>query len=178
MAIGDSITLGGAQLLGGYRAPLFTANPGLVYKGPMFSVGYHAGYSGYRIDQISAAVLPIIDIYAPAIVTLIAGTNNINQGQTAAVTFAALQVLAAAIKAKASVTNLLVGTIPPLNAFPAVQAAYNASILAWVPGAGIQVLDVSGGVIYPTDFSDALHPNTAGYAKMSAVWSPAIAAIL
>jgi lysophospholipase L1-like esterase len=178
MAIGDSITQGGAQLIGGYRLPLFTANPGLVYKGPMWSFGYHAGYSGYRIDQISAAVLPIIDTYAPMIVTLICGTNNLIQGQTAAVTFAAMQTFAAAIKAKASVTNVLVGTIPYLLTAPTEQATYNADIMAWSPPAGIAVYDVSGGVNYPADFSDSLHPNTVGYAKMEAVWNTPIAALL
>lgn len=178
LAVGDSITAGAPGGFGGYRAPLFAANPGLIYKGRNFSVGYHEGYGGFTIEQISAEVLPFVDYYAPSMITLIAGTNNIAASETAAAVFAKLQTLATDLKAKASVALVLVGTIPHYQAFLAVQTAYNALILGWAPPAGISVHDVTSTLIYPTDFADAVHPNTAGYNKMAALWSPAVAVFL
>ena len=179
IAVGDSITLGGPGLVGGYRAPLFRANPGLKLVGRLFSYGYHEGHSGLRIDEISALVLPIIPSFAPSVILLLAGTNNLNQGQTSAVAFPLLQQFAIDLKAFPSVSHVLVATIPYLNSQPVQQGLFNASILSWAPPAGITVHDICGTLVYPADFADALHPSTAGYQqKMEPAWSTAVQAVV
>lgn len=184
MFIGDSITFGSIGLdtvgvIGGYRAPLFVANPGMIAAGSFFAYGYHNGYRGLRIDEMSPLALVAVPKFAPSMILLMAGTNDINQGESGAATFIELQNFAIAIKANSGVDQLLVSTIPWLNAAHTQESAYNAAILAWSPPAGIQVVDASGALIYPTDFAaDGLHPITIGYAKMAAGWSPAVSALL
>lgn len=183
-AVGDSITAGFGPSpptgIGGYRYPLYLANPGLTFSGTMFAVGYHEGYSGFTIEQISAVVLPLLDtVLVPTAILLTAGTNNINgSGETAAATKAKLDTFIAALLAKTCVTKVLVGTIPPIAAFLAVSAAYNALILATAPAGGATYHDTTSTLVIPTDFADGLHPNTLGYAKMAALWGVAVQAQL
>ena len=178
MSVGDSLTLGAPSNLGGFRAPIFKANPGIKFVGRQFSVGYNEGYSGYRIDQIAAVVLPIKDDFSPDAILFIAGGNDILQGQSAAATLTELFQFADDLMAKASIDNVLIGTIPFLITNPTVQADYNAGILAATPAAGITCHDISSTLIYPTDFADALHPNQIGYQKMGIEFSSAIQAVL
>lgn len=178
VAVGDSITQGGPALLGGYRAPLFRANPGLKFLGREYFVGYNEGYGGYRIDEIAAVVLPYLPSIAPDAVLLLAGTNNIFQGQSAATAFALYQQFAIDLKAIVGVNHVLVATIPEVSTAPAVRAAYNALVMGWSPPAGITVHDISGTLIYPTDYADGLHPNQAGYDKMAIEWDTAVQAVV
>lgn len=178
MAIGDSLTIGAPGTTGGYRAPLFASNPAMNLVGTMWLAGYHEGYNGFRIDQISPSVLPFVDIYTPSMIILMAGTNDIAQGQSAASTLTELMAFVAALKAKASVDWVLVCTIPTMSTFVAESAAYNAGILGTVPPAGTVIVDASGTLIFPADFVDALHPTDAGYAKIALGMDAAVAAIL
>ena len=179
MAVGDSITLGAADNVGGYRLPLFRANPALNLVGREWSFGYHEGWSGFTIAQISNQVLPIVDNFAPSLILLIAGTNDLNTGGTAAATYSALITLAQNLKAKASVQFVEIGTIPFLNSAPAAQAAYNSLILGTPnPAPGVFTNDISSSLVFPGDYSDSLHPNEVGYGKMASAWSPVVAALL
>ncbi len=177
MAVGDSLTQGATELVGGYRLPLFGLNPGLILVGRNYSSGFHEGYGGYTINQISATVLPIVDTFAPSLILLMAGTNDIALGQDAASTLVEYMQLANDFKAKASVAYVIMSTIPYLFTHIAEQTAYNAALLATIPPAGIIITDASGTLTYPADFNGS-HPNLAGYAKMAIGWDPSVNALL
>ena len=176
VCVGDSITQG--ALLGGYRPPLFKADPGLKMIGRNYLVGFHEGYGGYRIDEIAAVVLPYLPSISPDTVLLLAGTNNIFQGQSAATAFALYEQFAIDLKAVSGVNHVLVATIPNVATAPAVRTAYNALVMAWSPPAGITVHDISSTLIYPTDYTDGLHPNQIGYQKRAIEWNTAVQAVV
>lgn len=176
MFIGDSITTGAPD--GGFRVPIFNANPGLDLKGQFDFKGRHESISGFRIDQIAPIALAAIDFYLPKVALVMAGTNDINQGQSGASTLTEMQTFATDILAKPSVDIVLVSTIPYLNAFPVEQAAYNAGLLAWAAPAGITVTDTTFNLVFPGDFFDGLHPNSAGYTKIANNWIPVIQSVV
>lgn len=183
MCVGDSITLGGPPVagdIGGYRTPLFKMNPGLVYRGSLYSYGEHNGYSGLRIDQISPLVLPIVAGFGPSMILLMAGTNDIHQGESGAATFTELQAFATSLIGISGVQKVLVSTIPWLNSERTEQLAYNALITGWAsPPAGVIPVDAAGALVYPDDFQDTLHPSSpAGYFKLAQGWSPYVGAQL
>ena len=177
--VGDSLTLGYPSQVGGYRAPLFAANPGCIMQGRFSTFGLCEGYNGATISTISAAVLPYLPLLLPApkYILLIAGANDLVAGTTPAATLTLLEnFITAMFAAQASISKILVGTTPVgANGFG--QSTYDALILG-ISMTNVITVDVSGTLVYPTDYDDGSHPSIAGYAKMAAQWSPAVAALL
>jgi lysophospholipase L1-like esterase len=173
LAVGDSLTLGAPELVGGYRAPLAALDPSLIFVGRQDSHGLHEGYSGQRVAQIRALVLPTLDTLAPRTVLLMAGANDITIGTPNDVILADLRQLAEEFKAHAGVERVIVGTIPfRAGTLRDATIAFNAALPGAFVGAslGIEVVDVSSSLVFPTDFGDSTHPNAAGYAKMAGQW--------
>lgn len=189
MPVGDSITMG-SDLRGGYRRPLNDSAPNLVMLGslcvigPDYTVGQHEGTPGATIDGVRAIALPQADVYLPAIVLLMAGTNDIltNTG-TADQIIANYVLLAQQFLAKASVTKVIVGSIAPRPSDSpdfAKTVAFNAGLSAAFAGLGPSIVyyNVCGGLTFsdPDQMEpDGIHPNTLGYATTIApAWLAAI----
>jgi lysophospholipase L1-like esterase len=188
--LGDSITYGYQSTTGnGYREPLWNeltgeGHPldfvGSVQGGTMADPD-NEGHSGWRIDQIAAITDSSLATYKPNVVTLMIGTNDLNQSyqvSTAPARLSALvsQIVADDPTATVLVANLIVSTSAPVAA---AEPAYNAAIppmVAAEQSAGHHVALVDMSALTPADLADSLHPNDAGYQLMADAWNKGIQA--
>jgi lysophospholipase L1-like esterase len=216
MPLGDSITDGtaGSSIGGGYRVSLFdrahTAGKSITFvgsqsDGPAMVDGlpfppHHEGYSGYVIGGgsgplsflpgIAPLVANALTTYPPDIVTLMIGTNDMNDGDD--VTNAPMRL--ADLIDSITTTNphllLVVAQITPsqTDSLNTAIQTYNAAIPALVQarataGKHATMVDIydafTADASYKTaDLSDNLHPNDTGYALMAGVWYAKISALL
>ncbi|WP_406465970.1 ricin-type beta-trefoil lectin domain protein [Streptomyces sp. NBC_00111] len=190
MPLGDSITDGiGSSTGNGYRGPLWSElNAGgyaLDFVGSSRAGSMqdpdNEGHSGWRIDQISSIADASLSRYRPNVVTLMIGTNDLGQNYqvpTAADRLSALidQVTTTAPDATVLVASLTVSTNSTIEAN---RGAFNQRIPGMVQtkqAAGKHVRHVDMGGLTTGDLADGLHPNDAGYRKMSAAFRDGIAA--
>lgn len=168
MAVGDSVTLGfGATPTdGGYRSRLTTLHPNITWTGRILDqLGLQCeGYNGSRADQISPLVLAAIPTLQPATVILMAGVNDVTQGEVPATVATEVVTLAANILAAyASVQHVIVCSVAGTAA---AVATYNAALpgaVAAAADARIVFCPAATGLVNPTHYVDALHPNAAGF---------------
>ncbi|WP_240197025.1 SGNH/GDSL hydrolase family protein, partial [Nonomuraea lactucae] len=189
MPLGDSITQGvGSSTNEGYRARVYDRLKGfgreVDFVGTMedgsFADTDHEGHSGWRIDQIqNDAADCSVPAYRPNVVTLHAGTNDMNQDYqlpTAPERLGGLidQVLSDAPDATVLVATLVPATKDGLQ--PRIDA-YNARIPAIVKqrrnqGKHVQLVDMSE--VTTADLSQPAHPGDSGYLKMADAFYDAI----
>jgi lysophospholipase L1-like esterase len=193
MPMGDSITWGvGGDGRGGYRPPLVQSQVAGRYSSDMVGSWHsgpstlydqdHAGYGGFRIDQLAGEVVKEL-AYRPEIVLLQIGTNDVLQQYELATAPDRLRALIRLITDTAPDVRLVVASITPL-ANPTLDAdarAFNATIpdiVAAEAAAGGQVsfLDMYP-VLTAADLPDGVHPNQAGYDKMAAAWHERLVAM-
>jgi lysophospholipase L1-like esterase len=194
MPLGDSIT-DGANVPGGYRIELWRRLAtqdrlsidfvGSLRNGPA-SLGdrEHEGHSGWRIDELAAAVDGWLAKHRPEIVLLMIGTNDMAQDQAGATAPARLGALLDRITARLPTATVLVASLPPLGT-PELDArvrAYNRAVPGVVQsraaaGKKVVFVDVARGLT-PADLADGIHPNQRGYAKIAEAWSRALRPLL
>ncbi len=190
MPLGDSITYGvGSSTGNGYRKPLWDTLSaeghsldfvGTVRSGSM-SDPDNEGHSGWRIDQIASIADGSLAQYRPNVVTLMIGTNDLNQNYQVSTASARLdslidQVVADAPDATVLVASLIVSTS---SVEEANRAAFNAQIPGMVQAkqaAGKHVGYVDMSSLTAADLSDSLHPNDGGYQKMAAAFNGGVQA--
>lgn len=181
MPLGDSITWGvGSSTGNGYRAPL--GNKLATDGHPLDFVGTgragsmsdpdNEGHSGYKIHQIAALADASLTRYRPNVVTLMIGTNDLNESYQVSTATARLkslvnQITAAAPDATVLVASLVVSTSGSEEQY---RAAYNQAvpqIVSEAQSAGRRVAYVDMRSLTTADLADALHPNDSGYQKMA-----------
>ncbi len=188
LPLGDSITYGYlSSTLNGYRGPLRDAlvsegfdpdfvgenNTGLMYD------NYNEGWPGYRIDNVDPFVARPVGNYLPNVVTLMLGTNDMNQSWDLPNAPARLgklidDVLAADPGATVLVANLIPSSTPLVEAnIQAFNPQIPGVILARVM-AGKHVALVDMSAVTTADLADNLHPNDGGYQKLANAWNAAI----
>ncbi|WP_079008331.1 FG-GAP-like repeat-containing protein [Streptomyces sp. XY431] len=189
MPLGDSITLGtGSRTTSSYRAELWDAlksqNDEVDFVGSQ-SAGVlpdddHEGHSGWRIDQIADLAECSLPYYRPNIVTLHAGTNDMNQNYLVDSAPLRLDALVDRTLHLLPGVTVLVATLVP-STKPDVGARiqeYNRSIVPLVQrmaaqGKRVRLVDMSA--VTTADLYDQLHPNDTGYRKMGRAFTEAIA---
>ena len=170
---------------------------------PLTAAGqdHHEGHPGYRIDQMEENLTGLVPydpeddnsngghwldggydtgraaIY-PDLILLHIGTNDSDQGLTAAQMQSALQSLLTTIKnnrpnAKVIVASLILRTDNPN--VEAVQVQYNNAIpgIVAAQGSNFHFLDMHS-VLQASDLSDGIHPTQDGYDKMAVAWANAL----
>lgn len=171
VTVGDSITIGGETHSATVDA-VGNSWPGYAqwFSNQRFRVVKNAGVSGDRTDQMLARwdtdVLP----YAPTVVTILGGTNDINQGIPAATTrtnIAAMVQRALDIGAK----PVLI-TVPPraqVATYGAQIVALNAWLREFATNKNLLLLDYYSIVVNPATGAmqtsmdqDGTHPNSLG----------------
>ncbi|WP_328460487.1 ricin-type beta-trefoil lectin domain protein [Streptomyces sp. NBC_00448] len=190
MPLGDSITWGvGSSLGNGYRVPLRDAlkaegHPldfvGSLQSGSMMDPD-NEGHRGWRIDQIAGIADSVLSTYRPNVVTLMIGTNDLNQDYQVATAPDRLHALVDRITADVpGVTVLLASLIVSTNS---VEEPYRTAFNQQVPAiaqaeqaAGKHVRFVDMSALTAADLSDALHPNDGGYQKMADAFDAGIQA--
>lgn len=212
MPFGDSITQG-FNVAGGYRAPLFkrarAAGHEITFVGSAndYSVPNvdgapfppnHEGHGGWTIDDnaarnmkgISTLVASSMKNYAPHIVTLMIGTNDINGNNDVGNAPKRLGALLDSIHAQNADTLIVLAQIVPTRSDSTNQAVstFNAALPALVSeraamGRHVILVDMYKAFTSRSDYrqslmADNLHPNQAGYDVIAETWYTAIAPLL
>ncbi|HET6145991.1 MAG TPA: SGNH/GDSL hydrolase family protein [Polyangia bacterium] len=207
MPLGDSITEGAPDYLGGYRVELFhqanLASKNITFvgrrsngpasgmvDGKPFPRG-NEGYSGFTIAGISGQqTTDAINLYHPHVILLAIGTNDINGNFDVANAPARLAALIDQITSATPSTLLVVAQIIPTrtDTTNARIQTYNSPIPALVQtranaGKHVLLVDMYGTYTANANYktallSDDLHPNPAGYALMGQTWYGVIAPYL
>lgn len=181
MPLGDSITHGiGSSTGSGYRARLFDTLA--LSKRDVDAVGSqssgdhqdpsHEGYPGWRIDQLSGIASCAVRSARPNVITIHAGTNDMNQQFDLARAPERLDALidrafSAAPEATVVVATLIAASKPGLQ--PRIDA-YNAKLPGLVKarqaqGDRVKLADMSA--VTTADLAQPAHPSDRGYAKMA-----------
>ncbi|GAA1004832.1 hypothetical protein Aple_079970 [Acrocarpospora pleiomorpha] len=191
MPLGDSITYGVESSDGdGYRDELYDYLKGIassvdfvgsVQAGSM-SDRDNQGHPGKRIGEIAAFAYCTVPRYQPNVITLHAGTNDINQDYNLSAAPTRLKKLInQALTHSPRATVLVAQLIPTGKAgLQPLIDAYNAALPDMVEdlqSEGKHVLLVSMRRVLVSDgLENDAHPTDAGYAKMADAWYDALMA--
>ena len=193
MPLGDSITFGydGANNTSGYRLGLWNRflNDGLNIdfvgslqsgSGPNNFDTDNEGHYGWRINQLIDNIDGWLDTYQPQIITLMIGTNDINNNEDVAGAPNRLSALIDKITARRPNARLLVASITPLRDAAANDRVrqYNATIPGIVTakvqaGKNVSYVNMAGALTL-ANIPDGIHPDAAGYDKMAVIWRNAL----
>ncbi len=204
LPIGDSITEGVGSLEGGgYRAPLFhlahAANQSLTFVGSMEGgpdtvdgvpfPAQHEGSGGAPISEILTVAQTTLAGFNPNIVLLMIGTNSdgVEPPARAIELGGLLDTMVAKVPNALIVVAQITPTTDPSSNTNGVEP-YNALLPAVVKvrtDAGKHLVLVNMYSAFTANanfatayFSDAVHPNDAGYAVMASVWYGALTPVL
>ncbi|MCM2387199.1 FG-GAP-like repeat-containing protein [Streptomyces albipurpureus] len=187
MPLGDSITYGYNSSTGdGYRGVFWDdIRLSSVMKRSQDFVGTrrsgrmadpdHEGHPGWRIDQIAEIADCSVPAHRPNVITLHAGTNDLNQNYQVDTAPARLGQLIDQILLDAPETTVLVATLVPSKK-PEVQpriVEFNRQVRALVAqrrDSGEHVLLADTSAVTTADLADQLHPNDNGYRKIAAAF--------
>ncbi|QDU65141.1 GDSL-type esterase/lipase family protein [Engelhardtia mirabilis] len=211
MPLGDSITFGLPDT-GGYRAPLFAA-----LEADLFDVDFvgsaapnsspallddwhHEGHSGWTLEDLTefaggpggppSTIEGWLDLFAPSVILLHAGTNDLGLDQLSPFEAASrLKLLLKRIYLHSPEVHVIVAKIIPLD--PAVTnwkwAQFNVGVdyvasQFKTAGFSIRVADMYGAFVNHPNwaglYSDFIHPNQEGFDVMAGVWRQAIVGLL
>jgi lysophospholipase L1-like esterase len=139
---------------------------------------HNEGWPGYRIDQVAQVASCAVPYYHPNLVTLLVGTNDIQQNYNLASAPDRLRGLIEKILADSPRATVLVSDIPPNTdtskpQLDANTAAYNAAIPGVVDSlvaAGKHVIFSPAGLSRDQVGPDHIHPNDNGYAYIAAAF--------
>jgi lysophospholipase L1-like esterase len=193
VAIGDSTTAGTPA----YRSPLESPPIGsgdvtsqygywLMQSHPEWEV-LNKGVNGERSDQIRGRFERDVIDQKPAVVVVIAGVNDVYQGQSAAHVIEQLRWMYDRA-AKAGI-QVIAGTIIPYNTATADQNDRMHEINAWIrrladTNPAVHIVDTRASVAAAgkpdmlSETADQLHPSPAGYRAMATAIRPVLERLL
>ncbi len=193
MPLGDSIT-DGYNIPGGYRIDLedrmIAAGSAVDFVGSLsngpsaLADREHEGHSGWRIDEIAGSASAWLATSKPQVVLLLIGTNDVIQNYALSTAPQRLSALVDQVVAGAPSATVLVSSLPPLADAAREQnvRAYNAAIPGIVDEKVAQGKRVRFVDMHPelttAHLADGVHPNSAGYSRMAAVWEAALRPVL
>lgn len=196
MPLGDSLT-SGTTVEGAYRNRLYSLLTGAGYQvdfvgtltdanNPSLPDRDHQGQGGYRIDQIQSELSSWLNaIEDPDVVLLMIGTNDFSQNHDLGSVQTRLENLISDIATQRPFAKIIVANLPLRTDDPnleSLQSAFNASIPGIVSNQaalGRQVSSVDmHAILVPGDLVEGVHPTSAGFEKMAAVWLPAVTGVI
>ncbi|MGF1677480.1 MAG: GDSL-type esterase/lipase family protein [Rivularia sp. (in: cyanobacteria)] len=191
MPLGDSNTEGwGSWDLGAYRDDLWQSfinnNLNVDFVGPHATgpEGFdrdNAGFSGWRIGDITNAVDGWLNDAQPGIVLLMIGTNDILREDDMSTAPSRLNNLIDKITYQLPNTQLFVSSIPPISRTEEQQQqviTFNSHIPGIVNskpafGKDVTFVDIFSGLTF-NDLQDGVHLTVEGYNKVADIWYDAI----
>lgn len=175
--LGDSLTLGGDDAVSQARGDSWPVYLSML-SGQRVRYVRNSGIAGQNSTQILARFDTDVTPYAPNLVTLLAGRNDIQQGAALATIVANLTALVAKVRGIGAVPVLC--TIPPTGlTSPANSKQATVQVNGWIrryaAAQGITLLDfhsvltdpATGGYLAAYNSGDNLHPNAAGLLVMA-----------
>ncbi|MCZ4126195.1 GDSL-type esterase/lipase family protein [Streptomyces sp. H39-S7] len=189
LPFGDSITFGtGSSTSSSYRktlqAELYGRGRNSDFVGSQKSGAMpqpaNEGHPGWQISQLADIAPCVMRDYAPNLVLLHIGTNDINAGLDLGNAPNRLQHLIEDLNSKVPGVTVLVGSLLGTTwsaASAANMKTFNTQSklqVAALRDRGLNVKWVDMAAVTTNDMQDGLHPNDAGYAKMATVWGTAI----
>jgi lysophospholipase L1-like esterase len=183
MALGDSLTKGTGSTHGaGYRLTFWHRMKdagidfdmvGSFHHGPMDIDRDHQGHQGQGVATLDDVTFNELRVEKPDVVLLLIGTNDAKEGRLVPEAFRIrYTVLLDRILAE-SHTKLIAATIPPVRygRREKAQLQVNAIIREEVAkraaaGKQVRLLDLYPMIDERNDFSDSLHMDDEGYAKI------------
>lgn len=181
MPLGDSITAGsGDPVRNGWRpalkARLAAAGVPVDFVGSQHSgTGtdvQHEGHGGWTIAQLAVQAPGWVRAYAPDVVLLMAGTNDVLRRDQVPAAGARLSALVRSILAARPGVRVIVASIPQMRVTGdrvALWNSYRSQVLraAAVLGVGF----APGHRVYVSDLAaDGVHPSPCGYDRLAWVW--------
>jgi hypothetical protein len=174
-------------MVGSLNTNLWGNPPFPGYEGFTFDPD-HEGHWGWEANEIlngrpgEGRLADWLLSYAPDIVLMHLGTNDVLRGSTTASTVTDLEAIIGVLQADNPDVSILLarvipstdpaaGGIPSLNAEMDGIALRNATARS-----RIAVVDQYDGFVAATDLHDPWHPNAAGEEKMAVKWMQALAA--
>jgi chitodextrinase/lysophospholipase L1-like esterase len=203
MPLGASMT-DGYNVLGGFRSPLRSAldNLKVDFVGSLSNNApaslidrEHEGHTGFRADQIANQLIDQqVLVYEPDIVLLFAGTNDMFDADQALTAHDDVELILSKITSLLPDTHVIVSSLTRIHSDTAIYdprvIAHNNKVVQVVQSYILQDKNVSFVDMYPMiteeyfisplidPSSDLIHPNAAGFNKMSVVWHDAVHAII
>lgn len=192
MPLGDSLTEGYPQMLGGYRIPLWdqlsSAGLNTELVGSMtddfeWAQPQHEGHSGWKIADLDQQVGIWLSTYQPDIVLLLIGTNDIllHEFEGMNERYGALIDHIFSVKPDAWV---IVSRIPPIGetALNTQVEAFNKALPAIVQpraaaGQQISLVDLYSPFTW-ADLLDGVHLIDSAYPRMAEVWNAEISTLV
>ncbi|WP_083473261.1 FG-GAP-like repeat-containing protein [Frankia sp. R43] len=193
MPVGDSITYGvGSSDDNGYRDELWDSLSPTVLtldfvgsnsSGTM-SDRNHNGWRGAVINEIANVAVADAASMRPNVVTLMAGTNDIQKNQDVAGAPARLGELIDGLRAASPGVAIVVATLVPVKGDTEAQNRRNTyneavrSLVADRQDGGQKIMLAEMGPMTDAMMFDRLHPNDAGYDYMAIQFDDAVRAML
>lgn len=171
--LGDSITVAA-----GGRAELYSdasaASARIVsigaYSGGTYPANLHSGINGNTIEQMEARISTDITPYAPEVIIVHAGTNNL-PSDSAATMAAKLSSLLSALRAAVPGAYIIACQIPPRTSYETKVSDYNALIPGVVSAlADSRIVQINPGLTAGDISGDGIHPSAAGYLVLGSAW--------
>ncbi len=193
MPLGDSITQAGGIVMGykGYLLDkLVAARTRVDYVGSQVASGpsrlrdrQHEGHSGWQNSHFQPTVGGFVARYAPDVIVLHIGTNDIWSNVDADTAITRLRDVLSRIYAAKSNTHVVLAKIVRMDVGKdAAWQRYNSQIPGLVRaeqqrGHKISLADLSTSLTR-ADFTDGIHPTDTGHRKMAnAFYLPVLAAV-
>ena len=144
------------------------------------------GVNGERTDQIAARWDRDVAAYAPDVVVILGGVNDVYQGRPAADVIGQLDLMYA--RAASAGLAIVTATIVPYNTATTDQNARMRAINEWIEKTaderGYAFADTRAATCHPEDpdrllsSPDELHPDVEGYRRMAEALFPASDGVL
>jgi len=165
LLLGDSITVGIAL-----SQPGELTEAAELVGGEVTGKGvHHEGHGGKTTDWILERVAGYVDKFAPNVVMLMIGTNDVAGSAPIDKGLANVAKIVETIAPKATV---VLATIPPFPRQALRQAAWNAGLYAYAKKTGTFLIDTTSGWpasegVSASELADGVHPGPAGYRKIA-----------
>ncbi len=184
MALGDSLTFGYPGPANSYRQYLAASLAGIYTVAFVGSVQDSAGqwsegHSGWRADELGIYTGSWAGAAQCDIALVMAGTNDVGQGQGNVSTIGDLAGIIDGIRSQRPDAKILLAQIPPESILHDEIIDLNARIATLAQQKGVTLVDMYTGFDVSTMLlSDGTHPTTSGAAFMAGKWAAALLPLL